>query len=448
MTKRLLTACLLLGCLNIASGQSRIINTIAGVPGTDAFNGDGPALTTEFNFPEGICLDASGALYIADRQNNRVRKMTASGITTVAGSGGYGYTGDEGQATDATLEFPEAVSVDAAGNIYIADANNNVVRKVDAAGVIHTIAGNGTMGYNGDGIAATAASLSTPFSVCTDAAGDVYIADFGNSRIRKVTPEGVISTVAGDSVYGYNGDGGMATKAELKFPSAVLLDAAGDLIIADYGNSRIRKITPAGIISTIAGTGSAGYTGDGGPATAATLNAPVALALDTRGNLYIADDGNNNVRMINTADTITLVAGTGVYDFTGDGGPATAATLRLPEGVAADPFGRVYITDGQTFTIREVYDPLTLSTPHTPVVDGAMNIFPNPSSGQVTVQIPAALPGGTLTIYDATGQLVKSVRLSGSATRVDISGLADGVYFATYNMAAIRYQGTFTKVQK
>ena len=265
-------------------------------------------------------------------------------IGRVAGTGTNGYTGDGVSATTSGLNNPGKAVVDAAGNVYIADKANSLIRKVNTSGIITTIAGTvGSIGFNGDGAAATAAILNNPLSVGLDASGNnLYIADFGNNRIRKVNfSTGIITTVAG-STSGFGGDGGAATAANLSQPTDVTLDAAGNIYICDYANHHIRKVNPAGIISSIAGT-SGGFAGDGGAATAAQLYAPNGVCVDGIGNVYIADLGNQRVRKVDAAGIITTYAGS-VAGFAGDGGAATAAQLNDPSFVTTDIAGNVFIT--------------------------------------------------------------------------------------------------------
>jgi hypothetical protein len=283
-------------------------------------------------------------------------------LTTFAGQqNSYGSTGDGGQATSAQLEFPRGVTGDNAGNIYIADANNNKVRKVNSAGVISTFAGTGTGGAAGDGGAATSAQLNYPMGIAADAAGNVYIADEGNNRVRKVAAgTGIITTFAGTGTPGFSGDGSAATAADLHGPVDVTVDAFGDVIIAVRWSARIRKVdADTGIITTIAGNGFGGYTGDGGPAAAAQVDRPEGVSFDKAGDLYIADRNNHAIRKITTATgIITTVAGTGVSGSSGMGGPAASAQLTNPERVVVDALGFMYISEPSSHRIR-VVDPAT-----------------------------------------------------------------------------------------
>ena len=336
------------------------ITTLAG-NGTQGYSGDGGLATSaKLSAPEGVAVDSSSNIYIADLGNNRIRKVTASTgiITTVAGNGAAGYSGDGGLATQAELNTPEGVWVDASGNIYIADHTNCRIRKVTVStGKISTVAGNGTCAYSGDGGQATSAEISYPEDVTVDASGNIYIADSGNSRIRKVTVStGIITTVAGDGTGGYAGDGGRATSAELNDPIGVGLDTAGNIYIGDFLNNRIRKVTVStGVITTVAGDGTAGYSGDGGLATSAELHFPGGVEVDPAGNLYIADYGNSRIRKVSALNgDISTIAGNGTAGFAGDGGAAVSAEINIPPALALDAVGNIYIADRGNNRIRVV----------------------------------------------------------------------------------------------
>jgi uncharacterized protein (TIGR03437 family) len=352
---------------SLASGQTEIIQTVAG-NGTQGFSGDaGLATSAALFLPDlnvsfaatGVVVDASGDLFIVDTGNARIREVSASGIiTTVAGNGCCGYSGDGQQATAAALTYPQGVAVDASGNLYIADTGNNVIRKVSAGGIITTIAGRfGQVGFYGDGGPAVAALLYAPASVAVDASGNLFIADTVNNVIRKVTASsGNISTVAGNSTQGFAGDGAAATSAELYLPTGVFVDASGNIFIADRGNNRIRKVLASnGNISTVAGNGTGVSSGDGGAAAAAGLPSPTSIALDASGNIFIAVPLNSRIREVSAGSgTITTVAGDGVAGFYGDGGLPTNALLNHPAGVAVDASGDIFIADTGNNRIREV----------------------------------------------------------------------------------------------
>ena len=244
--------------------------------------------------------------------------------------------------------------MDARGNLYIADGWNHRIRGVSPSGIISTVAGNGAPWFSGDGGSATSASVCQPTGVAVDAAGNLYIADYGNHRIRGVSPSGIISTVAGSGTQGFSGDGGPATSASLNYPGSVAVDAAGNLYIADSQNDRIRKVSASGIISTVAGNGALGFSGDGGPASSASLLLPGGVAVDAAGNLYIADSQNDRIRKVSASGIISTVAGSGAQGFSGDGGPATSALLYGPFGVAVDAAGDLYIGDFHNYRIRKV----------------------------------------------------------------------------------------------
>lgn len=331
----------------------KTITTVVGTgfPGSSGDNG--PALSATLNRPYGIYVDSLGFLYIADYGSSEIRVVNpAHNIFLAAGTGSQGYNADGILPSAAKLYQPTAIAVDGTGNIYIADDWNNRIRKVTST--IATYAGNGTGSFFGDGGLATSAEVFLPSGVCLDNSGNLYIADQGNHKIRLVTAStGSISTIAG-TTSGYAGDGAAATAAKFTSPYAVVLDASGNLYISDPLVNVVRKIDTMGKISTYAGTGASGYTGDGGPATSATLNQPSGLAVDSSGDLFIADSSNDVIRMVNTSGVISTVVGNGTPGFSPDGTSATSANLILPAGVALDSSGALYVADTGNSVVRVV----------------------------------------------------------------------------------------------
>jgi RHS repeat-associated protein len=341
------------GGIRSAQAMGGIITTVAGSD-AQGYSGDG-GLSTEARlaYPSDIAVSADGTLYLVDRLNHRVRRVEVDGIiTTVAGTGIDGDIGDGGLATEAALPAPEGIALDADGTLYITDTSNSRIRRVGKDGIITTVAGTGVRGYYGDGYLATKAALSVPKGIALDADGTLYIADAFNHRIRRVGVDGIITTVAGTDSWGYSGDGGPATEARLSYPTGVALGAGGTLYIADYNNNRIRRVGIDGIITTVAGTGVRAYGGDGGPATAAWLT-PRGIAVGTDGTLYIACV-NDRVRRVGMDGIITTVAGSGTRGYSGDGGTATAARLHYPHGIAVDAVGTLYVADYNNHRVRRV----------------------------------------------------------------------------------------------
>jgi hypothetical protein len=360
-TKKSIIIGIIIFLFNALHAQTYTINTVAGT-GTSGYNGDSiPATSAKLAGPYGIAADTSGNVYVPDDLNNRVRIITNDTIYTFAGNGTGGYTGDNGPALVAELKHPTGVLVYDAYNIIISDGGNSVIREVNSGNII-TIAGNGTNGYSGDGGPATNAQLSFPSAIARDTLGNLYITDVSNQCIRKVDAATYfISTIAGNGTSGFSGDGGPATAAELSNPFGIAVDPTGNIYIADQFNNRVRMIDTAGIISTIAGNGTGAYSGDGGPATAAELDRPFAINLDNAGNIYVADYANNAIRKISVAGTISTIAGNGTAGFTGDGGPSTAAELHGPTGISLDKNGNLYITDQGNQRIRELTLTCTLT---------------------------------------------------------------------------------------
>jgi len=431
-----------------------VITTLAG-NGTQSFSGDnGPATGAQLAGPMAVAADPAGNLYIADYGNGRIRKVSNGVITTVAGNGPCSrtisptscYGGDNGLATSAQLYDPMGVAVDSAGNLYIADSGNHRIREV-SNGVITTVAGGGFSGL-GDNGPATSAALSAPMAVAVDSAGNLYIADSGNVRIRKVS-NGVITTVAGNGTEGSSGDNGPATSAQLAYPWGVAVDSAGNLYIADSGNYRIRTVSN-GVITTVAGNGTQGFSGDNGPATSAALSGPNGVAVDSAGNLYIADYYNNRIRKVSNG-VITTVAGGGA-SF-GDNGPATSAQLYEPWGVAVDSAGNLYIADSGNDRIRV----LTPSGSSCSASVTPLSLFAAAAGGNLTVTIqtspscawaiqslPAWITFSGSVVGTGSGSVTLSVAANPSRPRtatVSIAGVA-----VTVNEAGVVGSLSITKM--
>ncbi len=380
-----------------------VITTVAG-NGTYGFSGDnGPATSAQLFLPSGVAVDSSGNLYIADSNNNRIRKVSNGVITTVAGNGTYGFSGDNGPATSAELYNPEGVAVDSAGSLYIADTINNRIRKV-SSGVITTVAGNGTAGFSGDNIPATSAEFGSPSGLAVDSVGNLYIAD--GDRIRKVS-NGVITTVVGNGTSGLSGDNGPAISAELGSASGVAVDSAGNLYIADYANFRIRRVSN-GVIATIAGSGTTSFSGDNGPAASAQLYDPAGVAADSAGNLYIADSFNNRVRRVSNG-VITTVAGNGTPGFSGDNGPASNAQLSDPFGVAVDAAGSLYIADTGNNRIRKVSNGVIATVAGSGIFGFNGDNIPATSAQLTSPRGVAVDSAGNLYIADTDGARIRKV---------------------------------------
>jgi uncharacterized protein (TIGR03437 family) len=465
-----------------------IIQTIAGSPSAPALTEGQAAINVRLNGPTGVTVDASGVVYLVEsgigsgtglaRGDFKVFKISTQGIlTALAGTGEPSYSGDGGAALRSQLNGATGVSIDAAGNIYIADTANHRLRVIAANGAISTVAGNGTPGFAGENISPALAQLKNPAGVATDASGHIYIADTGNSRVRRIDPGGNIFTLAGNGNASYFGDGLSARVASVNQPEGVAADSAGAVYIADTLDNAVRKVNADGTITTVAGYGTPAFSGDGGPATKAALDHPRGVALDSNGNLYIADSGNNRIRKVDSLGTIstvasglsapwgvavdragvlyiadtghnqvlrgnTIIAGSGACCYSGDGGFATAAKLNAPAGIAIDGAGNVFVADSGNSAVR-VLRPVSTSISLSAIVNAASN-RPGPiapgemvalyGSGLTGVQsvlfngIPATLlystdtQVGAVTPYALTATSLQIVAQRAAATSAPLPG--------------------------
>ncbi len=393
--------CLAQGC---CPDSNSAISTYAGT-GTVGYTGDGgPAISATFNYVGSVLIDPVGNLYLSDSGNSVIRKITPGGIiSTVAGIGTAGFSGDGGPATSAQFNDPVGLLRDAAGNIYICDILNYRIRKIDTSGIISTFAGNGVAGYTGDGGPAVSASLNATSFIAMDGVGNILITDEGNNAIRKISASGIITTIAGNGTAGFSGDGGPAILALLATPETVAVDPSGNIYFNDDSNHRIRKIDTSGIITTVAGNGTYGYTGDGGPATSAAIGDLHGMAF-CGGRIYFADL-SGYIRMIDPCGIITTIAGKGLYIDSGDGGPASAANLNNPAAMVFDGLGNLYVGEGFGTRIRKiVFDCAptpTLTCVITPAPTATPTMTPTwtatPIPTPTTTPMPTPSPTSTMT---------------------------------------------------
>ena len=408
-------------------GQTGYITTIAG-SGHNVHSGDnGLATNSSITDAGGGVFDKFGNYYFVEGAGNRIRKISTDGyISTFAGTGVYGFGGDNGPATAARFRAPKQIGIDTVGNVFITDAGNSRVRKVDiSTGFITTVAGDGSMGYLGENVPATDAQIGAPISLCFDPLGNLYVGDQTYNIMRKIDGFGMITTIAGTpGVISYAGDGGPATAAELISLESICTDRDGNVYIIT--GDIIRKITVAtGIISTVAGNRTTGYSGDNGPATNAALNAPIALGFDDFNTLYIADTKNNRIRRVDTFGIITTVVGNGVAGFLGDNGPATNAEIYWPEGIAFDSCGNLFFNDLSNFRIRRVdYSHCGTLAINIDNASPYLCIYPNPCTLQITITGDIS----SISIENITGHLLYTQTYNTTKAEIDMSGYPAGVY--------------------
>jgi len=420
-------------CLALGAwpASSQTIATFAG-NGMATYAGDGGlAINASLNDSKGMAIDPAGNVYIADSGNFRVRKVNTAGIiSTYAGNGVSGFSGDGGPAVNASISDALSVALDAAGNLYIADSSNRRIRMVAPGGTITTVAGTGVQGYTGDGGPAIGATLGRPVALTLDVAGNLYYVDSVNQCVRRIDTNGIITTVAGNGVQAFAGDGGPAISASLAFPLGIALDSRGNMYVADANNNRIRMINSSGIITTVAGDGSGGFSGDGGQAVNASLNIPSDVAVDGAGNLYIADAGNNRIREVGPTGVITTIAGTAGNGFSGDGGSPTQAMLNHPWSVMAASSGTIYLGDMANQRVREIVPAASGLNPPVISANGVVN------GASFAVGLAVA-PGSLAAIFGS--DLASSTTVAGSVplpttlgqTSVTFNGIEAPLFFVS-----------------
>jgi len=439
----------LLSFFPILVPRAQTITTIAGTPTVYGFGGaGGPATSAKMTLTYSVVVDNAGNVYNTDEFNGAIWKTNTAGVISLyAGTGVTGYSGDGGQATAAQLYRPMSLSLDNAGNLYVLDQDFACVRKVDVSGIITTIIPTASINGQpptGDGGPLSAATFTTINNFVPDNAGNFYISDANGCRVRKVNASGIITTIAGTGVAGFSGDGGPATSAQLTSPYAVSFDQAGNIYIADAGNSRIRKIDAAGIITTVAGNGTQGSSGDGGPALDAELNTTLKVVLDNNGNMYLDDAGNYRVRKIDATGIISAYAGTGVYGYSGDGGPATAAEMTSVSGIALDNGGNLYIADERNYVIRKVINCLSPQISQQPtgntICAGGNASFTLTATGSTAYQWQANTGTGWNNLTDG------GVYTGTTTNTLTITSAVAGMNMTQYQCAVVNVCGTFTTV--
>jgi uncharacterized protein (TIGR03437 family) len=415
--------------------SSGTISTVVG-NGSTAYSGDGgSAQNALMNAPAGVAPGPGGVVYISDTNNQRIRRIGTDGtISTVVGNGTAGFAGDGAAASSAQVSYPAGLAVDSAGNVYFADLANQRVRKV-SGGVVSTIAGSGTSGFGGDGGSATAGQLNSPTAVAADNVGNLYIADFSNNAIRKVS-NGTISTLAGTGVAGYSGDNGLARQAQLNAPSGVAIDAAENVYVADSANQVVRKITPDGIITTFAGmNGNPGAGGDGGPAISAQLAVPSAIAVDSAGNVYITDASTARVRRVDTTGVISTIAGSGPPGYSGDNGPAAAAQFNGLIAIALDASGNIYLGDRANNVIR-LLQPVSTAPTTGAAANSASNLISAIAPGESVTIYGSGIGPAKLTPYVPDSRNYVPMQTGG--TKVFVNGVPAPVLYSWTNQVGIQ----------
>ena len=420
---------------NIANAQ--IINLFAG-SGFGSLGDGGSATAARLNVPLHGRPDGAGNVNIADINNNRVRQVNSAGIiTTIAGNGFAVHSGDGSQATAAGVSHPQSMVADHAGNLYIAEGGNtdtfSWIRKIDPSGIITTIGGNGSKAYGGDGGPATSAGFNFITDIVLDVIGNLYVCDQSHNRIRKIDTSGIVTTVVGNGIGGYNGEGMPATDAQINYPSCLTFDAAGNMYFGDLNNNRIRKVSTSGTISTFVGNGSWVYSGDGGQATDAGITNPYGIAVDAAGNMYFTDSYFGYVRKVNTAGIVSTIAGVGTHGGAGDGGPAIAAQLYVPWGLDMDAAGNIYIADQDLSNVRVIGTTSLATTNVYPgkyaEADNNLKVWPVVNDGSFSISITSETTCPVqITITNISGQIMKELKATTNTETKIVANLPAGIY--------------------
>ena len=424
---------LFISALSFSIGaQAQTISTIAGDSLTGGFSGDGGAATAaQLNFPTYVTVDIYGNTYVSDNTNHRVRKITASGIiTTIAGNGTTTYAGDGSIADSCGLYSPMGLAVDHWGDVYVADAG--CIRKIDPSGFISTYAGGCatcTGGYSGDGGQATDAALDRPMGMAIDITGNLYFTEPNFSVVRKITPTGIISTVAGIGSEAHDYGDGIATATGMFHPSDVAVDGAGNIYVTDFYNLEVRKIDASGMMHTVAG--GPGLTFAAGPATASGVGFPNSIAVDGHGNIYITDAGFYFIYKIDSTGIISKIAGNGTDGFSGDGGPALSAEIGAYTAVRSDAANNLFFADPANNRVRRIS---AIPVTNTGVIEtpkpSFFTVFPNPTTGKFTIQMTPCPQASSITITDLLGRMVYNCTAAPntSTAQLDLGHLQPGAY--------------------
>ncbi len=441
-------------CLSAAYQlNAQIITTIAGTGIASTTGNGGQATAATLNEPSGVYRTMNGNIYVVEYGGNVVRKIDVSGnISTFAGTGTPGYSGDHGPATAATFHIPIDITFDEIGNAYVVDNVNSVIRKIDTFGIITTFAGNGLNGYSGDNGPATNARLYWPDRVNHDAFGNIYIADAQNNVVRKVDTAGIITTVAGNGIAGFSGDHGPATAASLNWTLGVAFDGNNNMYIADGNNHRVRMVDPNGIITTFAGNGTNGLSGDGGPATEASFMLPGGVAIDGGCNVYITDFYGNNVRKIFTSGIIeTVVDSSSTPGFSGDHGNSKAAEINGPDNLTFDTSYSIYFADFYNNRIRKVEKiganhgcPPPLTVYRELDKINRITISPSPAHNSVMIQWSNNAET-KITVRNVMGQIIRTEKTIGTSFNYDVLSLSAGLYLVHLVQNGYEVFGKFVK---